>query len=363
MSFRHFELADIDGLNALRAEAGWAPLQRPHWEWQLQNPARGDTPVGWVLDRNGSIDGFVGNFIQSYYRGSERFRAATGHEILVSRRARGAAKRAIFTFLDQPDMFVCGTLNANTLSAPIHRKLGLTPYPPQTDALKLGWILSPLALAKARLYRRTAQRFPDWPLWRKEHFTPHRAARFDARTVKWPIGVQLISSLDDNSDYARFWEDLRADGRLVADRSPALMRWRTADPNLKTRPLLLAWRDEKGLAAYGWAQLSKMGTIDTAVLEILDLVALERASEEAIPALVDAMKLAGRRMGASKVRLHVLSLRLKARLGRQMASAREEGGWGHGHVRFNQPMEDFADWDPTPFDSCYSYNLRQPRFS
>ena len=362
MNIRPFVLGDVSGLNALRAEAAWAPLPVTHWQWHLRNPAQEDSLIGWVIDNDGSIDGFMGNFIQNYYRGTTRYRAATCHEIVVSPRARGGAKVIMRAFLDQPGVFVGSTLNANTLSAPVHRKLGLTPWPQGTDALKLSWPLSPATLAMARGLRQLSKKFPILQDRLGERFVPERARHFNAEAVQWPANTVLISDLGDDSDFARFWQALLADGRLVADRSPALMRWRTDDPNLYAAPLIVGWQDDQGLCAYAMAQLSKMATIDAPVLEIIDLVALERAPEHAVPALVDALIKAGRAMGASKVRLHVLSETLKKQLGPKLVSARIEGGWGHGHAHFNAPSENYADWNPTPFDGCYSYNLRQPRF-
>jgi len=362
MNLRPFVLDDVDGLNALRAEAAWAPLPLAHWQWHHENPAQEDSIIGWVIDNDGSLDGFMGNFIQNYYRGDTRYRAATCHEIIVSKRARGGAKVIMRAFLDQTGVFLGSTLNANTLSAPIHRKLGLTPLPNGTDALKLSWPVSRPTLAMAKALRLTSNRFPKIADRLGEYFTPERARHFKPEAFNWPTNTALISDLGDTGDYARFWQALVEDGRLVADRSPSLMRWRTRDPNLYTPPLLLGWQDDKSICAYAMAQLSKMATIDAPVLEIIDLVALDRAPAQAVPELVDALLLAARAMGASKLRLHVLSETLKQQLGPKLDSARMEGGWGHGHAHFYEKAESFADWNLTPFDGCYSYNLRQPRF-
>ena len=107
------------------------------------------------------------------------------------------------------------------------------------------------------------------------------------------------------------------------------------------------------------AVLGKGAAIDPPFLEVLDLVALDD-EKEAIPVLVKTLIVNARSMGAAKVRLPMVSPRLIEQLGPLAASARQEGGWGHCHIRFAADAPDPALWSPTAYDADYAVCLREP---
>jgi hypothetical protein len=172
-----------------------------------------------------------------------------------------------------------------------------------------------------------------------------------------PQGVTVLGDFRDQSRYADFWTALRAEGRLLADRSPEVIRWRLADPDLTDPPLVLAFNRGAGITGYAMAMMAKANALDPPVLEILDLEALAD-DVTAIPALLDALKGAARRMGAAKLRIQMVSPRLLERLGDHVRGTRREGGWGHCHARFAPDGPDPALWSPTPYDGDYAMCLR-----
>ena len=144
---------------------------------------------------------------------------------------------------------------------------------------------------------------------------------------------------------------------MLADRSPAVLRWRLADPDLTLPPLLLAYRRDGAVTGYAMAQMAKANSLEPPVLEIIDLEALA-GDAEAIPELMDGLKQAARAMGAAKLRLQTVTPQGLARLGRHANVTRSEGGWGHCHVRFAEGAPDPALWSPTPYDGDYAACLR-----
>lgn len=365
MAVRPFDLTDIDGVNALHTDINWPAPSTAYWHWLASNPARGNpargaSPMGWVIDNDGRIDGFLGNFRQTYFRDSVTFDAATSHSIIVSPRAKGSLRELIQPFLAQPDLFAVTILNANDIGSPIYRHYGLQPLASPAHDVKLAWILAPHSVLVAKALRSVAMRMPAlYPLL-GERFLPRPRPLFDPRRVAWPVGVRVIEDLSDNAAFGTFWRQLKEDGALVAGRSPAILRWRLAMPDLTARPLLLGYYDEQGLCAYAMAQLSKFGPLEVVTLEIIDLVAIERAPDTAIPTLIRALKLAARKMQAAKLRLPLVSAKTHAALGYKAGLAHNEGGWGHAFVHFNAPEAGFTDWQPTPFEGSYSFTLRQP---
>jgi hypothetical protein len=136
-----------------------------------------------------------------------------------------------------------------------------------------------------------------------------------------------------------------------------VLRWRLADPDLTVPPLLLAHRRNGAVTGYAMAQMAKANSLEPPVLEIIDLEALADDSE-AIPTLMDGLKQAARAMGAAKLRLQTVTPQGLTRLGRHADVTRQEGGWGHCHVRFAEGGPDPALWSPTPYDGDYAVCLR-----
>ena len=362
MPIRPFRQDDIAGVNALHTDIRWSSRSTDQWQWLMDNPARQASlsPVGWVLENEGRIDGFIGNFHLHYFRGTVRYTGATAYSVIVSPRAKGSIRALAAPFLQQEDVFAVSILNANHLGAPVYLRLGLTPFPEKTHALKLTWIISPIQTFISHFLRDLNDSLPRLARALGERFTPTRSIFFDARQVSWPSSVHVLEDLSDHSAYARFWDELKAQPGLTVDRSPEIMRWRMAQPGLAIAPILIGYYEADSLVAYALAQLSKTGPLDVSALEIIDLVTLDRASTDAAPQLVHALKKAARRMGAAKVRLPLLSEGLKSRLAPVRLTARREGGWGHAFVHFHAAPSDFADWHPTGFDGSYSFSLRQP---
>lgn len=361
MAIRPFELSDTEGVNALHDDIGWPVPSRNHWNWLASNPAREQAPLGWVIDNGGRIDGFFGSFRQTHYRNHTRLLSATSHSVIVSPRAKGSLRELIAPFLDQKDLFAVTILNANQFGSPAYRRCGIEPTASPLHDVKLAWILAPATVFVSKWMRTVAQKFPALYPVLGERFTPHSSALFDARMVKWPKGIHCLNDLSDNSAMGRFWNELKAQGPLVADRSPETLRWRLSVPDLATPPLVLGYHDDTGLCAYAVGQLSKTGPLDVPALEIIDMIALDRAPDQALTTLLAALKTAARKMGAAKVRLPLVSPRLHKLLARHTGLIHPEGGWGHAFARFHAPADPFTDWQPTALEGSYNFTLRQPR--
>lgn len=361
MVIRPFELTDAEGVNALHHDIGWAAPSHEQWVWLSNNPARGTAPFGWVIDTDGRIDGFIGSFRQNHYRSHTRHCTATSHSVIVSPRAKGGLRELIAPFLDQKDLFVVTVLNANEIGSPIYRRLGLEPLASPLHDVKLSWILAPTVTLVAKWLRTVARRFPNLYPVLGERFTPRSSSLFDGRMVRWPDNVHFLHDVSDASALGRFWTELKAEGQLVVDRSPAILRWRLSMPGLASPPIMLGYHDANGLCAYAMAQLSKTGPLDVPALEIIDMVALERAPEQALPTLLKGLKTAAYKLGAAKVRLPLVSTPLHNALVGKTGLIHTEGGWGHAFARFHAPQDSFADWHPTPLEGSYSFTLRQPR--
>lgn len=358
MLSRELTPEDYPAVQALHRLVGWPERSAAGWRWLYENPARleAKAAAGWVTDGpDGQPAAHVGNLVQRFWLGDQVLYGATGFSVIVAPEARGASRVLLDAFSRQPGMFAAWIFNANSRSQPLYRRHGMVAWPEQTHALKLSWILSPLPLLAGRALRAAYRIAPRTMAALDEPLLNPRLGRTPRLT--FPNGVSLMSELGDDSPFARFWRTLKDEGRLLADRSPAVLRWRLADPDLTVPPLLLAYRGDGVVTGYAMAQMAKANSLEPPVLEIIDLEALAD-DNEAIPALMDGLKQAARAMGAAKLRIQTLTPHGLARLGRHANIARREGGWGHCHVRFAEGAPDPTLWSPTPYDGDYAACLR-----
>lgn len=358
MPVRPIQPSDHDGIDALHREVWWPHRTRGGRRWLESNPARHDlgAPAGWIVeDETGAPAAHLGNFIQRFWRGDAALYGSTGYSLIVTPRVRGQSRGLIRAILDQPELFAFYTLNANSRACRLYAQYGLSPWPAQTHDLKLSWIIDPIACLEGRALRSAVRRFPV--LSGHEWATNGRLGRMPR--LRLPPGVERLTDVADGSDYDAYWNALRSEGRLIADRSPAILRWRLADPDLATPPLMLAFRRDGRIVGALTAMMNKISSTEPVVLEIIDVTALDGAGE-AVAGLVRAVLKNARALGAAKVRLPVVNSRLLARLGRVAQHARREGGWGHGHALFSPDAPPTDDWSPTAFDGDYALCLRAP---
>ena len=365
MTIRRFQPSDVPGVNRLHCNVWWPERSSAGWRWLDDNPARRaiDAPAGWVAeDADGGPAAFLGNFIQRFWRGERPLYGATGFSVIVPPEQKGRSRDLIGAFVAQPGCFARYTLNANARSSPLYQRFGMLAWPPRTHALKLSWIINPAACLYGRGLRRLVALEPRAARWLGEQLMPRRQGR-PLDTTGWPDGIAALDDLSDASPYARFWTALRDQGRLLADRSPAMLRWRLSDPDLTMRPLHLVRRQDGEITGHALALVGKGSSIEPPTLEIIDLEALDR-DRAALAALVGALLRLAPTLGAAKVRLQVVTERALDDLGDLARRARREGGWGHCHVAFAPGVNEVGDWRPTPFDGDYSFCVRPlPRTS
>ncbi|MFN4288637.1 MAG: N-acetyltransferase [Brevundimonas sp.] len=358
MALRECTPFDREALNALRRRVWWPERSRASWCWLMRHPVRqerGD-PLGWVITREDQVRACLGLMVETYVHQGARLFAATGHSLIVPPVMKGRSKALIETFLDVKGVFAHHTLNANARSSPIYGRFGMVPHPPQTHALKLSWCLDPLACAQARGYRAIARQAPRLAHALGERLLGPRLHR--PIHARMEPGVVFVSC--ESAAWQRFWDGLQGSGRLMLDRSPAMMRWRMSDPDQTTVPVLLGFVEDGELSAAAFAQVGKDDALSAPVLEVLDLVALSGAAVRGHSALIRALKRIGRALGAAKLRLPVVSPEVLDALGPMADEARVEGGWGHCHVRF-APGEEArwqGVWQPMGLDGDYVACLR-----
>ncbi|WP_189485741.1 N-acetyltransferase [Asticcacaulis endophyticus] len=357
---RPFNGADRAGVNRLWEQVWWPQRSEAGWDWIAANPVLTEVavPQGWVIKgSDGEVLAFLGAFAQRFWQGGRAYHAVTGHSLVVSPTARGASRALIHAILAVPDMLACYTLNANVISHKLYGHYGFKAFPAETHNVKLSWVTGPITCLAGRGLRRLVRGHDDWARKVGERFLPRSLWRpFD---LNLPENVRILSDFEDYSAYSRFWEALRSEGRLIADRSPAIQRWRLSDPDATTLPVALSFGREDAFGGYAVAMFNKPSPIEPVALEIIDIMALDHAPE-AVPALMTALKRIAAKFGAAKLRLPVVNDRLMRQIGPWVRTARREGGWSHAQVYVHDGAPDISSWQPTAYDGDHGLCLRPP---
>lgn len=368
MSVRPFTPDDWQAVNRLHREVWWPERSSAGWSWLDANPARQDisAPSGWVAQNEaGEAIAFVGNLIQRFWIADQRLHGASGFSIIVPRPARGQSRPLIQTAMRQPNVFATYTFNANPSAARLYPRQGLKAWPPRTHMIKLSWVIDPLACLGGRVLREIVQRAPGLADPDRERFMNrrlrHRLPVDEVPPVSALSNVKTLTDVSPGSAYDTFWQTLRQEGRLIADRSPQVLGWRLADPDRTDPPVVVAFWRGGLITGYAMAILAKGNPIEPASLEIIDLVALQD-EPHALPALMQALSEQARALGAAKLRLQVVGEDMLRRLGRWAGRARREGGWGHCHAAFRPDAPSVLTWQPTPFDGDYGICQRPTPF-
>lgn len=231
---REATFADFDGVMQLRRESGWSVDSLDNWEriWR-RNPAlrqmKGSPPIGWVLEANEKIVGYLGNIPLVYHYGNRTLTAVTGSGLVVQPAYRALTFSLNAAFYGQKDVDLYLTTTAVEAVGKIARAFKSNPLPQSDYDSMLFWVLQPNPFACA--------------LMKKLGLSPFLASM--GRTLaslmvsadkllrrRWPsqpLGNFVIQSMaveDIGEEVGALWrQKLQESPRLLADRSPETLRW------------------------------------------------------------------------------------------------------------------------------------------
>ena len=154
-SFRS-NFSDFQGVADLKQRWGMAADSLENWDrlWR-HNPALAhapcERPIGWVLEADGQIVGYIGNISLLCRYGDRTLNAVTAHGLVVepSYRGVGVSLNAAFFRQKAVDFYVCTT----TIPAvgKISRALKSDPLPEEDYWTVFFWVLQPSAFAKSMM--------------------------------------------------------------------------------------------------------------------------------------------------------------------------------------------------------------------
>lgn len=258
-TIREASFSDFGAVSTLKQRWGLAPDSFENWErlWR-HNPAlthqNSDRPIGWVLEAQGAVVGYIGNISLQYRYGARMLNAVASHGLVIepSYRAFGVSLVAAFYRQRSVDLYITTTAIPSVGRI---AKLFKSDTLPQADyETVLFWILRPYPLAMEMMEKLEIES----TLARMGSMAASLAIGMDKLLHRrWPkrrsglavseIGVNEIKE----SEFQTLWaEKVVEDQRLIADRSSAALRWHFDFPGDQGSTRMLCCRKNEELFGY-----------------------------------------------------------------------------------------------------------------
>jgi hypothetical protein len=306
---RPVTFADVDAVAGLLREVRFKARSRAGWRWLFEeNPAhrRQDPPppMGWVLERDGDLHGYLGNVHLDYLLDGAPVRAATCTSYYVRPGARSDSTRLMSAFFRQPRVEVFLTTTANALSEPIYRLFKAEVPQDPSFSEGLVWV------ADDRLAIRDTLTQAGMPRMLSESVATigsPAAGLLRALTgfatppdAEFQDAVIALAPHELDARFDQLCTRVAGAPGLRVRRDAATLRWYLSDPDAGAIPTIIAAADDEGLLGYAVAAPQRPPGTAAAHLRIIDFV-VRPGAERAIPILLRRVLVHARELGIGVV--------------------------------------------------------------
>lgn len=239
---REATFADFPAVAELKQCSGLTPDSLDNWErlWR-RNPALkkhpSARPIGWVLQADNRIVGYLGNISALYRYGARTLNAVVGHGFVVEPQFRAFSLRLAGAFYRQPFVDLYLTTTAIEAVGRMAKAFKSDPLPQADYDAMLFWVLRSYPFAQSVMKKLKLGSALSY----LGAIGVSSAVGLDklART-RWPRGgahgfiLTEVSIPEIGEDFRRLWEEKANErSQLLADRSPETLRWHFEIPGDK----------------------------------------------------------------------------------------------------------------------------------
>ena len=256
---RPARFTDFEGVAQLKQRWHLHADSPENWErlWR-QNPALAshgiERPIGWVLEADGVIVGYLGNISLLYRYGSRTLTAVTAHGLVVDTpyRAIGVTLVAAYFHQKSVDLFVSTSAIEAVGKIAVAFKSAPVPQPDYDTALF--WVLRPHSFARVLMHKLQTS-----PALRQIGAVIGATAIGADKLIRrrWPnnvpknLSVSTINVDQIDEAFETLWIEKQQEGnRLLADRTPAALRWHFEIPGDRGSARVLSCRRKQELVGY-----------------------------------------------------------------------------------------------------------------
>jgi hypothetical protein len=235
---REAQFSDFEAVRALKRRWGLIPDSFENWEriWRSNPAIQGrerPLPIGWVLESEGRVVGYLGNVASQYQFRGRTLTAVTGHGLVVEPEHRAVSLTLNAAFYRQKFVDLYLSTTAIEIVGKIARVFKADKLP-QADYGVLFWVLRPGAFARG-LMEKLQLTAPLSGIGRVAASSVINADRY--LRFRWPrrrrsaLTVREIAASEIGTDFEDLWSAKLAEGsRLLADRAPSTLRWHFETP-------------------------------------------------------------------------------------------------------------------------------------
>lgn len=231
---REASFSDFNGVATLKRRWGVAADSMENWErlWR-HNPAllpqNCDRPIGWVLEADGAIVGYLGNISLLCRYGHTTLTAVASHALVVDTpyRAVGVSLVAAFFRQKSADLFLSTSAIESVGRMALAFKSSAVPQPDYGTVLF--WVLQSHPFAQAlmkKLELKPAVSGIVGTLAAAAIKIDRMIGRRRPRRPSTAFAISEISVNEIGDEFHTLWmQKLNENPRLFTDRSPAALRW------------------------------------------------------------------------------------------------------------------------------------------
>jgi hypothetical protein len=256
---REARFSDFAAVAGLKKRWGIDADSLENWErlWH-RNPARtqgaDERPIGWVLEAEGAIVGYLGSISLLYRYGDRTLSAVTSHGLVVEPNYRAVAVCLAAAFFRQGSVDLYLDTTATPAVGRLAKAFKADALPQEEYEAVLFWVVRPNAFAQVLM-----EKLRFGPML--EHIgrlSTALAVRIDKLLHRrWPrerstdLTVNEIDVNQIGNDFQSLWlEKLNERRQLLADRSPATLRWHFEIPGDRGSANVLCCRRNCKLLGY-----------------------------------------------------------------------------------------------------------------
>ena len=297
---REAVLADVDEVQKLHESVGmpvrpgveWLRLWRDNPVWPMEADKQ---RIGWALEAQGNIVGFLGSVPLLYQYGDRTLAAASAAWFAVHLRYRGYGLALTAAFFRQDNVDIWLNTTANEDSGKVFQAFQARPVPQEGYTTAHFWVLRPHGFLKAALRKVTRRNDVALvggslasPLLSADIAIRGKRPSAGNRTSSAVVDISLLDVADLDEEFDELWSrKLKERKRLLAIRTAETLRWHFNRPEEGERIKVLCGRRNGLLIGYAIIAREHLAEIDLVRTRIVDIFV-----EKDEPEIVDRLLVA-----------------------------------------------------------------------
>jgi hypothetical protein len=260
---REVQFSDFDAVAELKQRWGIAADSLENWErlWRNNPVLLGseverqiERPMGWVLEADGAVVGYLGNISLQCRYGERTLTAVAAHGLVVEPQYRAVSLTLTAAFYRQKsvDLYLCTTAVEAVGRMALAFKSATLPQPDYDSVLF--WVLEPYPFAQtlmAKLNVGPATARVGSILAALAVGTDKIIRRRGPKRSSASFTISEIAPKEMGDDFDALWaEKLKERPRLLADRRQATLRWHFEIPGDRGFARVMCCHDDGDLVGY-----------------------------------------------------------------------------------------------------------------